>query len=448
MTQRALYHASLYDPAPVPSWWEASAPPPQAGFGPLQGDREAEVAIVGGGFTGLSCALHLAKEHGIQATVLDAGHIGWGASGRNGGFVCWPAMKMGLSDLVSRWGEEEARQFLLSQIEAVELVDALGRDEAIDYDRQGEGFYSVAHRPEAFAHEQETGEALRRLVGADTKLLSKEAFAEVGHRGTEQFGALLLKPGFGLHPLKFLSGLAAAAARRGATLHGHSAVTEIRKEGDRHLLITPQGTLRARRLVLATNGFLKEGLHPGLDARVLPALSNVVVTRPLTEAERAAENFVAEEPISNTRHLLFYYRLLPDKRLLFGARGDTSGDPAVAAKMRVWLERRLGEVWPAFAGAETTHFWRGLVSLTRRLTPAVGRLPEDGSVFFAYGCHGNGVNTMPWAGRAIAKLIRGANRDEDVIPTVARGPAPRFPFPALRRWALKGAYLYYQLKDR
>lgn len=448
MTQRALYHDSLYDPAPVPSWWEASAPPPQAGFEPLQGDRDTEVAIVGAGFTGLSCALHLAREHGIAATVLDAGHIGWGASGRNGGFVCYPAAKIGLAEMLKRYGEEETRAFYRSQVDAVELVDALGRDEGIDYDRQGDGSFTVAHRPGLMAAEKEYGDALTRLLGVETRLFSKEEFGEIGHRGTEQFGALLVKPGFGLHPLKFLAGLAAAAARRGAALHGHSRVAEIRKEGGRHLLVTPKGTLRARRLVLATNGFLKEGLHPGLDARVLPALSNVLVTRPLTDAERAAENFVTETPIANTRHLLFYYRMLPQGRLLFGARGDTTGSPGEAARMRVWLERRMGEVWPAFRGIEATHFWRGLVSLTRDLTPAVGRLPEDESVFFAYGCHGNGVNTMPWAGRAIARLIHGANRDEDIVPAIARGPGPRFPLPAFRRWALKAAYLYYQMKDR
>jgi glycine/D-amino acid oxidase-like deaminating enzyme len=116
--------------------------------------------------------------------------------------------------------------------------------------------------------------------------------------------------------------------------------------------------------------------------------------------------------------------------------------------MRRYLERRLGELWPAFKGVETTHFWRGLVSLTRRRTPAIGRLPEDPTVFFAYGCHGNGVNTMPWAGQAIARLIRGANRDEDLLPGILRGPAPRFPLPALRRWYLKGAYLMYRLKER
>ena len=448
MALRTLYGKSVYDPQPVASWWEASGHPSQEDYEPLEGDHSTEVAIVGAGFMGSSCAYHLAKDHGIEARVLEAGHVGWGASGRNGGFVCFPAAKIGLGTMIDSYGLEETKRFYQSQLDAIDLVDRLGREEAIDYERQGEGFLSVAHRPEVMDDEAEYAEQLTRLFGVPTQLYTKDEFDEIGHRGTEQFGAMLIRRGFALHPLKFLGGLARAAARRGARLHGRSMVTGWRKEGDWHRLTTERGSLRARRVVFASNGFLREGLHPALDGRSLPALSNIVVTRPLSEAERAQENFVTETPISNTRSLLFYYRLLPDKRLLFGARGDTSGSPAAATAMRAWLERRMGELWPAFKGVETTHFWRGLVSLTKRMTPAIGRAPEDPSVFFAYGCHGNGVNTMPWAGQAIAKLIRGANRDEDVLPGVLRGPAPRFPLPALRRWYLKGAYLMYRLKER
>lgn len=447
MPLKSLYGEALFDPKPVASWWEASAPPPQAGYEPLTRDETVEVAIIGAGYTGLSCAYHLAKDHGIEALVLDAGHIGWGASGRNGGFVCFPAGKLGLQAMIQRYGLEEARRYIQSQVDAVDLVDRLGREENIDYDRQGNGFWDVAHRPRAFDELKDYGRALTDLFGVPTRTYNAEAFAAIGHKGTENHGALLIQHGFGLHPLKFLAGLAAAAKRRGARLHGHSPVTALTKEGEWHLLTTPGGRVRARRVVIACNGFLKEGLHPALDGRLLPALSNIIVTRPLTAAEQAEENFITQSPLSNTRRLLFYYRLLPDRRILFGARGDTEGSQEAADRMRLWLIRRLREVFPGFREVEVTHFWRGLVSLTRRLTPAVGRLPDDPTVFFAYGCHGNGVNTMPWAGQTIARLIRGANRDEDLLPAVVRGLSPRFPLPALRRWYLKGAYALYQMKD-
>ncbi len=446
MPLTTLYDDNLYEKPAIASYWEASAPPPPRDSGPLAGDQSCEVAVIGGGFCGLSAGYHLAKDHGRDVRVLEANHLGWGASGRNGGFCSFPAGKLAIETMIATFGFAGTRAYMQSQLDAIDLVDRLGREEAIDYDRQGEGFYDVAHRPQAVAPMAAYGEALKRF-GVSTRLLSKEEFAAVGHRGSEQFGALHIAKGFGLHPLKFHRGFAAAALKRGVIVHGNTMVERWESAGGLHRLHTAGGTLRARQVILATNGYLREGLDARFDGRVLPAISNIVTTRPLSEAELAAENFVTQSPLLNTRRLVFYYRLLKDRRLLFGARGDTDGTPASAAKMRAWLTRRLGEVFPAFAGAETSHFWRGLVSLTATRMPAIGRLPDDPTVLFAYGCHGNGVNTMPWAGQALARLAAGANRDEDIIPAPILGLSPRFPLPALRRLYLKSAYLWYALKD-
>jgi glycine/D-amino acid oxidase-like deaminating enzyme len=446
MTLTTLYDENLYEKPATASYWEASAPPPPKDSGPLAGAQSCEVAVIGGGFCGLSAGYHLAKDHGREVRVLEANHLGWGASGRNGGFCSFPAGKLSIETMIERFGFEGTRAYMQSQLDAIDLVDQLGREEAIDYDRQGSGFYEVAHRPQAVPHMTAYGEALKQF-GVSTKVLSKEEFAAVGHRGTEQFGALHIQKGFGLHPLKFHRGFAAAALKRGAIVHGNTMVERWETSGGLHRLHTAGGTLTAKQVILATNGYLREGLNRNFDGRVLPALSNILTTRPLSDAELAAENFVTESPLLNTRRLIFYYRLLKDRRLLFGARGDTDGTPASAAKMQVWLTKRLGEVFPAFAKAEASHFWRGLVSLTTTRMPVVGRLPNDRTVLFAYGCHGNGVNTMPWAGRALAKLAAGANRDEDEIPSPILGLSPRFPVPALRRFYLKTAYLWYGLKD-
>lgn len=442
------YHESVYDTsAPVQSYWEVTAPVDQAGYAPLQGEQSADVAVIGGGYTGLSLAMHLARDYGIDVRVLEAGHIGWGASGRNGGFCCLPATKMSIDQLISRYGLDETKRFYAAQLEGVDLVRALEDEEGIDFERRGDGNLEVAHKPSCFAELEQAADALQRLFGIKTTLYTKDAFAEVGHDSTEQFGAMHMAAGFGLHPLKLLGGLARAAARRGAQLHPRSEVRDWSRHDGAHVLRTDGGTLRARRVVLATNGFTPEGLHPAFDRMMLPAISNIITTRPLTRAELEAQSWRTECPVCNTRTLLFYYRMLPDQRFLFGARGDSTGRPEHGARMREWMVRRLRQVFPGWSDVPLSHYWRGLVCVTRKLAPSVGRLTDDPTVWYGFGYHANGVNTAPWVGMRLARAIAGSNREDTDIPAVMAGLAPRFPFAAIRLWCLRAAYVYYRVQD-
>ncbi|HSS65218.1 MAG TPA: FAD-binding oxidoreductase, partial [Gammaproteobacteria bacterium] len=281
-----LYHPDIYDVSkPVPSYWEQNAPVTQQGFEPLEADARCDVAVIGGGYTGLSAALHLARDHGIEARVLEAGHIGWGASGRNGGFCCMPATKLSIAELVRRYGLEDARHFYRAQLEAIDLVDRLRREEGIDYDKSGEGILDVAHRPSRMQRLREEQRALKKLFGIESDLIDKKTFQAIYFDCAELEGGLKVHAGFGLNPIKFVAGLARAAARRGARVHARSPVIEWRKENGTHVLRTHRGTLRAKRVIVAVNGFIREALHPGLDAAALPAISNIIVTRPLSDAE-------------------------------------------------------------------------------------------------------------------------------------------------------------------
>ena len=443
------YHESMYDAGkPVGSYWEDDAPPLGEGvdLGSLEGDQVCDTAIIGGGYTGLSAALHLARDHHIDATVLEAGPLGWGASGRNGGFCTLPPMSLGYDQLIKRYGLDEARRFMASQAEAVDLVADLAAQENIELNRQGGGTLHVAHAPRRFAELKDEGEFLTRTFGLSSTLLSREEVAAEHYDSTEQFGALHNHTGFGLHPLRFARGLAAAAARAGARLHGRSKVLRWEKSGGEHRLITATGSLRARCVIIATNGFTQDNLNRDLSNRLMPVLSNIVVTRPLSDEELAAHHWRTELPCSNTRRLLFYYRLLPDKRFLFGARGDLTGHPADGELMRQTMERRLGEVFPHWKHVPITHYWRGFVCMTARLTPAIGQMPDNQNVYFALAYHGDGVSAAPWAGRALANIIGGKNSFAE-IPAPFIGIPPAFPFPSLRRWYLRAALGYYRFQD-
>lgn len=441
----SVFHPDVYrTDRKAPSYWEASAsvrPAPA-----LQGVHRTEVAIIGGGFVGLSAALHLARDHGIHATVLEAGPIGWGASGRNGGFVGYPWAKLSPDQLAKRFGEAETRRFFSAMQEGPEIVRELIAGEGIDADVCGDTIYEVAHTPKIAPELKEAAEVWHRRLGVPSFYLDRHAFAEIGHGGTEQFGAFGIRDLFGIHPLKFVAGLREGAERRGATLFSGSAVTAWESRGGEHVLKTAGGEVRAKRVLLATNGYTPDDLSPRFANRTLPALSNIIVTRPLTQDELDAEGWKTDCPCSNARNLLFYYRMLPGNRFLFGGRGGTAGSPLEDMRMKAYLTRRLGEVFPAWKGVEIDHFWNGLVCLTGRLTPAMGRIPDDPTIHFAFGWHGNGVSAAPWAGARMAAMIAGAATEED-LPAAVRGLPPNLLHPWVRRFGLKAAYLWYGLKE-
>lgn len=437
-TVRRLYDGNLYDFAtPQPSYWEATAPPAAFESPPLARDDSCDVAIIGGGYTGLSAAYHLARDHDIDVRVLEAGHIGWGASGRNGGFCCIGGTGRSPRGVIRYFGLEAAREWYRSQVQAVELVRGLARDEDIDVDAFGAAEVEIAHSARAFARLESEHKTLTEVLGIDAELLTRYEVNERIYHSDRQHGALISKPALGLHPLRFCRGLALAASRRGARLHSASEVLDWSRSADGgHRLRTAGGSLRASKVLFATNGFMPEELRPEFYGRTLPVVSAIVVTRPLSDDERLDEGWHTEHPAINSRHLLNYFRLLPDNRFLFGARGHTRGTREGERATYRKMINTFRAAWPGWADVEIEYRWHGLICMTASLRPGIGRLTDDPHTFFGFGYHGNGVNTATWAGRQLADWMgRGAAPDD--LPRLARELPKRYPLPVLRRAYLR-----------
>ena len=430
-----MFHPVMYDRSvPVGSYWEASAGEPVAGSDPLTADERCDVAIIGAGFTGLSAAYHLLRDGGMSVRVLEAGAPGWGASGRNGGHCCFGGAGLDANEIAAKFGADVARRNIDTQRASIELVRDLALAEGLEIDRQGEGEFCIAHTPKAFHELAGEVEKWRRLGGFDCELMPAEAFYERAYRGPDIHGAMLFPFGFGLHPMKYARELARLAQRHGAIIHGSSPVVGWERGGGRHRLITPNGSVSANKVLVATNGFTRDDLHPAFAGRLLPAISQIVATRPLTDDELSAHAWSTDTPLYDTRPMFSYLRVLPDRRLTLGGAGGLSGTPGSAAHWTAFLRRRVATMFPAWKDVRIDYSWRGFVCLTADHMTHLGEVADDPGVFYSLAYHGNGVAMATWCGRAIAGSISG--RGNDAIPPTMCQPLPRFPIPALRKWRL------------
>jgi len=440
-----LHEPAAYDTGQWPdSHWRATvAEVPQ--YPPLDGAAEADVAVVGAGYTGLSTALEAASRFGASVTVLEAGQPGWGASGRNGGFCCLGGTKLSPAAIERAHGADVADAVHRFQRGAVDCVAELLERHGIDAERTGEGEVCLAHRPAAMAGLAAGAEALSARFGLAAEVLGRDALAERGLGPAGFAGGVLTRCGFGLHPLKYALGLADAATRAGVAIHGESPVIAIRREGAGWRLATPRGSLRAARVIVATNGYSSEDVPGALAGRILPVFSSILVTRPLTDAERSTQGWQNPTPAYDSRHLLHYFRLLPDGRFLFGARGGLSAGARAQARIHATARRDFEALFPRWRHVDTPRHWSGLIALTHRLMPWTGAAPGAPGLYVALGYHGNGVAAGSLAGRLVARLAHGGAVPE--LPAPFRVPPPRYPLPGLRRLSVRLAYLGFALAD-
>jgi len=429
---------------PPDSYWAATAGTHAEDDGALEVDREADVVVIGGGYTGLSSAYHLAKNHGVDAVVLEANVPGWGCSGRNGGSIRPGIGRLPLRQWQERWGTEGAQALFTQQLAALGTVRDLINEGNIDCDLQDTGLLRVAHRPANVAGLEADHKLMTETYGYGAQLLDAGEIEKNYFNSDEAFGALRFPDGFGVHPLKLAQGVLRLARQAGAVVHRASPVTGWRADGPEYVVTTAKARVRAKHVVVATNGYTGDGLHSAFKARTLPVLSNIIVTRPMTAEEKAAANFISTAPASDTRHVLFYYRRLPDDRLMIGGRGPIDERSVDDPKWKARLLNALAKKFPALSALTIEYYWAGWVCLPYDSMPHVYHLNEQPNVLFSLGYCGIGVAPALHFGSLLANCIAGG----EGLPDALARPMPRFPAAAFRRWGQRAMYVWYQIQDR
>ena len=421
-------------PAAARSLWTATAHPALA-TPPLVGEAAAEVAVIGGGYTGLSTALHLA-ERGISVTLLEAETPGWGASGRNGGQVI-PGLKDDPDAIEAMFGRERGQRIVAMAGGAADLVFGLIERHGIDCDAERSGWIQGAHDAAGLAATIRRAEDWARR-GAPVEALDRAAVA--GLLGTDGYlGGLIDRRGGALHPLNYALGLAAAAIRAGARLCGQSRVTRIERPGQGFSVRTEEGVLAARHIVIATNGYA-DGLHDPLRRSIIPARSVQVATRPLSDNLR--KSILPEgQVVSDTRRLLLYFRLDAQGRFLMGGRG-AFGERGVLGR-QADLRATAEQLFPQLGGVDWQHHWGGFVALTTDHLPHLHEL-EPG-IITALGYNGRGVAMATAMGTLLAEHARGAKPDDLDFPVTGLEPIP---FHVLRRPAVSALTAWYKARER
>jgi len=419
----------------VQSYYAATANR-QSDYPPLTEGFSCDVCVIGGGYSGLSSALHLA-ERGYDVVLLEANRIGWGASGRNGGQV-GSGQRLEQDRLEEMLGREEAHRLWDLAEESKAVVKSRIAGHAIDCDLKP-GLLHAAFKPADAAHCAPIADKLNRDYNyPHIRAVPKEEIGQMLGTGIYH-GGTLDSDSAHLHPLNYALGLARAAEEAGARLFEGSRVTGY-KDGAVCRIDCNGSQVMARHVVLACNGYL-DRLEPRMAGRIMPINNFILATEPL--GEDLAKALIRDDvAVADTKFVIDYYRLSADRRLLFGGgenyRRGFPGD--IAGFVRKYMLR----VYPQLAQTRIDYAWGGTLAITMNRMPDFGRLSAN--VYYAQGFSGHGVAMATLAGKLIAEAVAGTAENFDVF---ARIPSRRFPGGTLLRWpGVVLGMLYYALRDR
>ena len=394
-----------------------------------------DVAIIGGGYTGLSAARTLLKS-GVSVAVLEREHIGWGASSRNGG-ITGCGLKKGTPAIFKDYGEKYGHFFWQAGLDALDLVIELSEKDGIDCDLQQNGDLCVAYKPSHFEGFKKKIAWHKENLGHELELVPpSELQNEIG--SSVYFGGLVDHHGTGVHPAKLVYNLAQFVAKQGAILCENAGVTKIEKLAQGYSVETPRGFVEAKEIILATNGYTDK-LSPRLNKKTFPVGSYSIVTEPLSDELRMSIS-PKGRMFWDSKWFLNYFRLTPDGRLLWGGRNNLSTTLDLANSATT-LQTQMVNAFPQLADVAVTHTWTGQLGLTFDLMPNIGRL--DDGIHYAVGYGGHGLHTALYLGREIAQILTGEKTSSPFMDI----PHQTHFFYRDKAWFLPFAAYYYRFKD-
>ncbi len=430
----------------APTYWIGTAGPPPEDDGSVTADMDADVVVIGSGYTGLSTAIHLAKEHGIKATVLEANTVAWGCSTRNGGQAQISSGRLKRSQWIERWGVDIAKKMHAEVAEAFEVFEDLIAQDDIDCDPQPGGHFYIAHRPRIMDKLEKEVQCLNEVFGYGAKMISLGELHEKYVKDQEAAGAQWEPDGTSIHAAKLAFGYLKMARRLGAKVYTGSPVMGWETKDGKHYLTTPGGVVRAKSVAIATAGYTPPGLNEKTKHRLMPILSNSMVTRVLTDDEREECGFKTNSPLTDTRTLRHYYRHLPDGRVQIGSRSAVTGQDAENPKHLELLQKGLYRKFPALEGISLDYSWWGWVDVSHDMMPRIFQPDPKQQIFYAMGYGGNGVMYSAQAGRRMAQLVAGKGDELDLPIFTSELPSHGILTP-FRRMGQRFMYYWYQYND-
>ncbi|AGP78993.1 oxidoreductase [Alteromonas mediterranea 615] len=435
----------------APSYWHATHQP--MAQPPLHKKISTDYLIIGGGYTGLSAAITLAQAK-QDVTLLDANSLGFGCAGRNGGFILSGSGRLSLSAIKDKWGHTVATGMQAEFDGAVGLLKKRITDFNMQVDLVEGPYLKLAHNVKQAEQLSASAKHLASNFNVpSTTLTPKDLSARFGIEGA--YGGVELE-GACLHPLKLASEYAKVAKELGATLFYDSPAIRIEKQKTGYLVTTPSGSVSAKHILIATNAYTPKRFHKSVDNKQFPVQSSIFVTAPLNDEQRASTGLTTPMSFMDTRMMKYYYRVLPDGRLLFGGRGAVKGKDADNATEKKRLYDAMVKSFPALKGIVMDYFWSGWVSVSLDSMPRIFVNSEASSnnakrsaysIGYAMGYCGSGVSFAAFAGQRLAQRMMGTS-DVDLSLPIYQSPLKTYPFPNARRLALHGLYQWAKIAER